>query len=259
MPCNVAKRTTPTRCTPPGSGSPSSWPCSIRSCSSPNGTRDGGLDEPLGPRAVLAGAHHLQQRGVLIRPAAPPSPPGATAAWPRRGPSTRREGGPRTPRRPHPGEGSGRRRDHDGRGRRAPARPRRPRIGARVRRRGDTEPIDLLTNNAGLMVPPLGRTANGFASQLGTTHPGHFALTNLPLPPDPGAGTSPAPPALLAGAGSTSPASTGSASPAGPFWRTRSRSRPASCSSPNRSAASPRPAPRCAPRSGTPAWPPPGC
>jgi len=44
------------------------------------------------------------------------------------------------------------------------------------------EPVDLLVNNAGLMVPPLGRTAQGFELQFGTNHLGHFALTNLLLP-----------------------------------------------------------------------------
>jgi NAD(P)-dependent dehydrogenase (short-subunit alcohol dehydrogenase family) len=42
-------------------------------------------------------------------------------------------------------------------------------------------PIDVLVNNAGVMAPPLGRTAEGFELQLGTNHLGHFALTNLLL------------------------------------------------------------------------------
>ncbi|WP_210439177.1 oxidoreductase [Nocardioides xinjiangensis] len=42
-------------------------------------------------------------------------------------------------------------------------------------------PIDLLVNNAGIMAPPLRRTADGLESQMATNHFGPFLLTGLLL------------------------------------------------------------------------------
>ncbi len=42
--------------------------------------------------------------------------------------------------------------------------------------------VDVLVNNAGIMAVPYAVTKDGFESQIGTNHLGHFALTNLLLP-----------------------------------------------------------------------------
>ncbi len=45
--------------------------------------------------------------------------------------------------------------------------------------KGKYDRLDVLVNNAGIMMVPYGTTADGFERQIGTNHLGHFALTGL--------------------------------------------------------------------------------
>ena len=47
---------------------------------------------------------------------------------------------------------------------------------------GSLDHLDVLMNNAGIMAVPKGTTVDGFESQIGTNHLGHFALTGRLLP-----------------------------------------------------------------------------
>lgn len=52
----------------------------------------------------------------------------------------------------------------------------------------ETKPFDVIIANAGVMATPPGKTADGFETQFGTNHLGHFVLVNrlAPLLPDGG-------------------------------------------------------------------------
>jgi len=46
----------------------------------------------------------------------------------------------------------------------------------------DGKPFDVVIANAGVMAPPLGHTAEGFETQIGTNHLGHFVFVNRIAP-----------------------------------------------------------------------------
>ncbi|WP_310530103.1 oxidoreductase [Nocardioides sp.] len=55
-------------------------------------------------------------------------------------------------------------------------------VRAAAREAGELGPLDALVNNAGIMAPPLRRTADGLESQMATNHFGPFLFTGLLVP-----------------------------------------------------------------------------